>query len=111
MTPMAPVSGADEFMSEIVAKDSQIRWFPDPGGRRPRINPRAETRREKGWSRQPEPDALEHEGLWSEPTSSTGCEVMRSSGCMEETGSRFGSKRQRSMRNAEMIELDWIHPM
>ena len=27
-----------------------------------------------------EPDALEHEGLWSEPTSSTGCEVMRSPG-------------------------------
>ena len=23
---------------------------------------------------------IEHEGLWSEPTSSTGCEVMRSSG-------------------------------
>ena len=44
-------------------------------------------------------------------TSSTGCEVMRSSGCMEETGSRFGSKRQRSRRNADMIELDWIHPM
>ena len=43
-------------------------------------SPLAEIRREKGWSRQPEPDALEHEGLWSEPTSSTGCEVMRSSG-------------------------------
>ena len=42
--------------------------------------PWAETRRQKGWSRQPEPDTLEHEGLWSEPTSSTGCEVMRSSG-------------------------------
>jgi hypothetical protein len=61
---------------------------PDPGGRR--INPRAETRREEGSSRQPEPDALEHEGLWSEPTSSTGCEVMRPSG-LHGKGSRFGS--------------------
>src|SRR5260370_40242869 len=39
----------------------------------------AETRRLTGWSRQPEPDALEDEGLWSEPISSTGCEVMRPS--------------------------------
>src|ERR1700761_3542060 len=36
--------------------------------------------REKGWSRHPEPDALEHEGLWSELDRSTGCEVMRSPG-------------------------------
>lgn len=35
---------------------------------------------EKDGPRQPEPDALKHEGLWCEPTSSTGCEVMRSSG-------------------------------
>src|SRR5260370_23604116 len=39
----------------------------------------AETRRLTGWSRQPEPDALEDEGLWSDPISSTGCEVMRPS--------------------------------
>ena len=30
---------------------------------------------------------------------------------MAKTGSRFGSKRKRSMYNAEMNELDWKHPM
>ena len=84
---------------------------PDPGGRRPRINPRAETRREKGWSRQPEPDALEHEGLWSEPTSSTGCEVMRSSGLHGKDGLTLRIQPPRRMHNAQMIELDWKRPM
>ena len=84
---------------------------PDPGGRRPRINPRAETRREKGWSRQPEPDALEHEGLWSEPTSSTGCEVMRSSGLHGKDGLTLRIQTPRSKRNAEMIQLDRKYPM
>jgi predicted phage terminase large subunit-like protein len=32
----------------------------------------AETRRLTGWSRQPEPDALEHEGFWCEPTTRIG---------------------------------------
>ena len=30
---------------------------------------------------------------------------------MAKTGSRFGSKRHKEMRNAEMNELDWKHPM
>jgi hypothetical protein len=30
---------------------------------------------------------------------------------MAKTGSRFGSKTPRRMHNAEMIELDWKHPM
>ena len=73
--------------------------------------PRAETRRQKGWSRQPEPDTLEHEGLWSEPTSSTGCEVMRSSELHGKDGLTLRTKRQGGCTNAEMIELDSIHPM
>src|SRR5208337_2870176 len=52
--------------------------FAGSGRRRPQTS-LAETRRLAEWSRQPEPDALEHEGLWSEHTSSTGCEVMRPS--------------------------------
>ena len=31
------------------------------------MRPLAEIRREKGWFPLTEPDALEHEGLWSEP--------------------------------------------
>src|SRR5208337_700175 len=101
--------GMTRWLNPIPAKPNATA-SPDPGGRRPRINPRAETRREKGWSRQPEPDALEHEGLWSEPTSSTGCEVMRAAGLQGKDGLTRRIHTHRNMHNAEMNELDRKHP-
>ncbi len=69
----------------------------------------AETRRLTGWSRQPEPDALEDEGLWSEPISSTGCEVMRPSRLHAKDGLTPRIQTQKEMRNAKMNERSKDH--
>src|SRR5271166_1640444 len=51
-----------------------------------------------------QPDALEHEGLWSERTSSTGCEVMRSSGLHGKDGLTLRIQTQKEMRKGKMNE-------
>lgn len=64
--------------------------------------------RKKGWSRHPEPDALEHEGLWSEPDRSTGCEVMRSPGPHGKDGLTLwiqAASRKRRKRTVQMTPL------
>jgi hypothetical protein len=67
--------------------------------------------RKKGWSRHPEPDALEHEGLWSEPDRSTGCEVMRSPGPHGKDGLTLWIQAAKRKRYAEITGLDLKHPM
>ena len=59
----------------------------------------------------PEPDALEHEGLWSEPDRSTGCEVMRSPGPHGKDGLTFWIQAAKRKRYAEIKGLDLKHPM
>jgi hypothetical protein len=98
-------------MAQPHSSEAERDGFAGSGRAVTAIDPRAETRREKGWSRQPEPDALDHEGLWSEPISSTGCEVMRSLGLHGKDGLTLRIQTPRSMHNAEMNKLDWKHPM
>ncbi len=67
--------------------------------------------REKGWSRHPEPDALEHQGLCSELDRSTRCEVMRSPGPHGKDGLTLWIQAAKRKRYAEIKGLDLKHPM